>query len=329
MSKPIVVVKECEQSTKKISTYKGAPGKSAYMLALDQGFIGSLEDWLESLKGESGDTGAKDYNQLVNVPIEFPPTVHTHPWVQITGVPLTASRWPVWDEVTNKPSTFIPTNHNHTLADIEGIGEVSTVNFNGNLNNYLRGDGTWGTPSNTTYTAGVGLSLVGTEFQNTAPHIATNLGSSGTGATRTITSSTGTNTTITYSAGDIGAAPTSHTHAWAQITGAPATATRWPAWTEITNKPIIQKQTLTLSSGQRVVNFTSILVENSDFYISGDNVDTGLLLQSIDYTLDTNNNRINLIDSYPPNTRIIGVQNKDVQSSDAGSILEFEQALNY
>ena len=70
----------------------------------------------------------------------------------------------------------------------------------------------------TTYSAGAGLSLSGTTFTNTAPHIATNLGSSGTGATRTITSSTGTNTSITYSAADIGAAPTSHTHTLAQIT---------------------------------------------------------------------------------------------------------------
>ena len=28
-----------------------------------------------------------------------------------------------------------------------------------------------------------------------------------------------------------------HTHPWSQITGAPATATRWPAWTEVTAKP--------------------------------------------------------------------------------------------
>lgn len=31
--------------------------------------------------------------------------------------------------------------------------------------------------------------------------------------------------------------PSSHTHAWGQITGAPATATRWPAWGEVTGKP--------------------------------------------------------------------------------------------
>lgn len=40
---------------------------------------------------------------------------------------------------------------------------------------------------------------------------ATNLGSSGTGDTRTITSSTGTNTSITYSAADVGAPPNART----------------------------------------------------------------------------------------------------------------------
>ena len=31
--------------------------------------------------------------------------------------------------------------------------------------------------------------------------------------------------------------PSSHTHAWEQITDAPATATRWPSWSEVTGKP--------------------------------------------------------------------------------------------
>ena len=42
-------------------------------------------------------------------------------------------------------------------------------------------------------------------------NVGTNLGSSGTGATRTITSSTGSNTSITYSAADVGAVPTGRT----------------------------------------------------------------------------------------------------------------------
>ena len=36
---------------------KGDPGKSAYELAVSNGFIGSQSEWLDSLKGETGDTG--------------------------------------------------------------------------------------------------------------------------------------------------------------------------------------------------------------------------------------------------------------------------------
>lgn len=34
-----------------------------------------------------------------------------------------------------------------------------------------------------------------------------------------------------------GKAAASHTHPWSQVTGAPATATRWPSWGEVTGKP--------------------------------------------------------------------------------------------
>ncbi|MBU8567582.1 hypothetical protein [Virgibacillus pantothenticus] len=36
---------------------KGDPGKSAYQVAVDNGFKGTESEWLESLKGPKGDTG--------------------------------------------------------------------------------------------------------------------------------------------------------------------------------------------------------------------------------------------------------------------------------
>ena len=36
----------------------GAPGKSAYEIAVEQGFVGDEQAWLASLKGEKGDKGA-------------------------------------------------------------------------------------------------------------------------------------------------------------------------------------------------------------------------------------------------------------------------------
>lgn len=55
---------EVELSTKTISgevaipaKVQGLEGKSAYQLALDAGFVGTLEEWLASLKGEQGVSG--------------------------------------------------------------------------------------------------------------------------------------------------------------------------------------------------------------------------------------------------------------------------------
>ena len=44
----------------KIPGEKGADGKSAYELAVEQGYDGSLEDWLASLKGKDGDEVTSD-----------------------------------------------------------------------------------------------------------------------------------------------------------------------------------------------------------------------------------------------------------------------------
>ena len=46
---------------------KGEPGKSAYELAVEQGYEGTLEEWLESLKGKDGmDAGGSAYDIAVS-----------------------------------------------------------------------------------------------------------------------------------------------------------------------------------------------------------------------------------------------------------------------
>ena len=44
-----------------------------------------------------------------------------------------------------------------------------------------------------------------------------------------------------------GKANSSHTHSWSQISGAPATATRWPSWGEVTSKPELKSWSETKS----------------------------------------------------------------------------------
>ena len=43
-----------------IGAIKGEAGKSAYQIAIENGFIGTETEWLESLKGAKGDPG-NDY----------------------------------------------------------------------------------------------------------------------------------------------------------------------------------------------------------------------------------------------------------------------------
>lgn len=52
-----------------------------------------------------------------------------------------------------------------------------------------------------------------------------------------------------------------HTHNWSQISGAPATATRWPSWGEVTGKPTMptnitatKAQVVTISGSTVTVN---------------------------------------------------------------------------
>lgn len=49
-------------------------------------------------------------------------------WSWLSSIPVYATRWPVWTEVTGKPTTFAPAAHTHTWADITGT--VPTWNQN-------------------------------------------------------------------------------------------------------------------------------------------------------------------------------------------------------
>ena len=44
----------------------GADGKSAYQIAVDNGFVGSQQDWLASLEGEKGESGTSVTNAYIN-----------------------------------------------------------------------------------------------------------------------------------------------------------------------------------------------------------------------------------------------------------------------
>ncbi|MNT20906.1 hypothetical protein D3C72_1562270 [compost metagenome] len=77
----------------------------------------------------------------------MPPSAHTHPWTQLTGIPAYAARWPSWGEVTGKPATMPPAAHTHPAAqgnaDIvaSGYGQVGTYVLASNVSGATKGIG--------------------------------------------------------------------------------------------------------------------------------------------------------------------------------------------
>lgn len=106
---------------------------------------------------------------------------------------------------------------------------------------------------NTTYTGGTGLTLTGTTFS-------VNYGSvAGTAKAGNWVPSWDdvTGKPSTY-------APSGHTHHWAQVTGQPATATRWPTFAEVSGKPLTDDEITKLKALLATVTVSGTAVTFSD-----------------------------------------------------------------
>jgi hypothetical protein len=63
-----------------------------------------------------GAGGVSSYNDLTDVPTEFPPGAHRHDASEIDNLPSTD-----WANIANKPSTFPPATHTHLISNITGL----------------------------------------------------------------------------------------------------------------------------------------------------------------------------------------------------------------
>ena len=186
----------------------------------------------------SGSAGSVAWGSVTGKPSTFTPSSHNHSWANITsGVPVTATRWPTWSEVTSKPSTFTPSSHTHAYLPLAGGGLSGMVSTATNTTTFTSAnDTTLSVRGNTTAPATMSFHRSGA--------YAVNFGLDTDNKLKVGGWSLGTNKYAIYhegnkpSAADIGAAASSHNHSWANITsGVPATATRWPSWSEVTSKP--------------------------------------------------------------------------------------------
>jgi len=67
------------------------------------------------------------WGEVTDKPLEFAPSAHAHVWADLSDPPAEATRWPAWTEVTAKPTTFTPSAHGHDVAEITGLSDAATT----------------------------------------------------------------------------------------------------------------------------------------------------------------------------------------------------------
>lgn len=181
--------------------------------------------------------------------IEAAPSSHTHTRSQITDFPssLPASdvyAWAKapskpsysWSEITGKPSTFAPSSHTHTTIQGTYTGSGGSQPPSYVTAGTLRANMMYHNMSGSPYCDWL---MMDTYTGSDVPYV-TMIGVTKTATPRAFIASgpkgnASTSSWVRKELATLDAIPT--TMAWGNITGAPATATRWPSWSEVTSKP--------------------------------------------------------------------------------------------
>lgn len=142
---------EIEQDVPTIEETVALDGKSAYEVAVLNGFVGTEAQWIASLKGEKGDTGEPGAPGATGAPGVGVPaggsvnqvlrkksaTNYDTEWASAGNGDMTkvvydtnddgkvnsadAADTAPWSGISGKPTTFTPAPHVHAIADVTGL----------------------------------------------------------------------------------------------------------------------------------------------------------------------------------------------------------------
>ena len=107
----------------------GESGESAYAIAVEAGFVGTIEEWLESLVGSQGDAGA---DSTVPGPQGPQGPAGASNWVDITGTPTTIAGYGITDasttaEMNSAISTAVGNLINAAPAALDTLDELAAA----------------------------------------------------------------------------------------------------------------------------------------------------------------------------------------------------------
>ena len=177
---------------------------------------------------------ANTWDSITGKPSTFAPSSHSHGWGEISNKPAQATRWPTWGEVSEKPTSFTPAAHSHGWDSITGKPSTFAPSGHSHAWDSITGKPSTFTPSshNHAWSNITGAPATATRWP-TWDEITgkpATFPSSGGGVASSVAWNNITGKPSTF-------APSSHGHAWGEISGAPAQATRWPTWSEVSSKP--------------------------------------------------------------------------------------------
>ena len=120
----------------------GVNGKSAYELAVKNGFVGSEQDWLNSLKGESGSQGSSDsisYSKAINTGLLSSIAIKSQFTKLVDGVSTSYTMAGAGVIIKDDKSTgtaYILTNYHvvYNKSDIDGYADKITCFLYGQYN---------------------------------------------------------------------------------------------------------------------------------------------------------------------------------------------------